>query len=43
MSAERMRDNLAIFDFELGAADMDALATLSQGPDAGVDSNHAGH
>lgn len=42
-SPERMRDNLAIFDFELSDADIAALATLSQGPDAGVDSNVDGH
>ncbi len=42
-SPERMRDNLAIFDFELTETDMTALATLSQGPDAGVDSNVEGH
>lgn len=42
-SPERMRENLAIFDFELSASDMAALATLSQGPDAGVDSNTTGH
>jgi len=42
-SPERMRDNLAIFDFELSDADLAALATLSQGPDAGVDSNVEGH
>jgi 2,5-diketo-D-gluconate reductase A len=42
-SPERMRDNLAVFDFELADADLAELATLSQGPDAGVDSNHDGH
>ncbi|MGN6273788.1 MAG: aldo/keto reductase [Protaetiibacter sp.] len=42
-SPERMRDNLAIFDFELTASDLAELATLSQGPDAGVDSNVDGH
>jgi 2,5-diketo-D-gluconate reductase A len=42
-SPERMRDNLAVFDFELEVADLTELATLSQGPDAGVDSNHDGH
>ena len=42
-SPERMRDNLAIFDFELTEADMVALGTLSRGPDAGVDSNVEGH
>jgi 2,5-diketo-D-gluconate reductase A len=42
-SPERMRDNLAIFDFALADADLAELATLSKGPDAGVDSNHDGH
>jgi len=42
-SPERMRDNLGIFDLELSDADLDALATLSQGPDAGNDSNVEGH
>jgi 2,5-diketo-D-gluconate reductase A len=42
-SPDRMRDNLAIFDFELADAVMTELATLSQGPDAGVDSNVEGH
>jgi 2,5-diketo-D-gluconate reductase A len=31
LSAERMRENIDIFGFELGAADMAALADLSQG------------
>jgi 2,5-diketo-D-gluconate reductase A len=39
----RMADNLAIFDFELDADDLAQLATLSQGPDAGVDSDRTGH
>ena len=42
-SPERMRDNLAVFDFTLDEAAMASLATLSQGPDAGVDSNVEGH
>ncbi|TXK19007.1 aldo/keto reductase [Homoserinibacter sp. GY 40078] len=42
-SPERMRENLAIFDFELSDAHMATLATLSQGPDAGVDSATTGH
>ncbi|MFT4028981.1 MAG: aldo/keto reductase [Protaetiibacter sp.] len=42
-SPERMRDNLAVFDFELSPSELDALATLSLGPDAGIDSNIAGH
>lgn len=42
-SPERMRDNLGAFDFELDDEAMAALATLSHGPDAGVDSNVEGH
>lgn len=42
-SPERMRDNLAVFDFELADTDLAELATLAQGPDAGVDSNVEGH
>lgn len=42
-SPERMSANLAVFDFELSDTDLAALATLSQGPDAGVDSNVEGH
>lgn len=42
-SPDRMRDNLAVFDFTLDEDVMDALATLSKGPDAGVDSNVEGH
>jgi len=42
-SPERMRDNLGVFEFELSDADLEALATLSQGPDAGNDSNVEGH
>jgi len=42
-SPERMRENLAVFELELGADDMAELATLSQGPDAGNDSNVEGH
>lgn len=40
---ERMRDNLAIFDFALTETDLRALGTVSQGPNAGVDSNTTGH
>ncbi|MEP6843411.1 MAG: aldo/keto reductase [Pseudolysinimonas sp.] len=40
---ERMAQNLAIFDFELDADDLTALATMSLGPDAGVDSDRIGH
>ena len=31
-SPARMRENLAVFDFELGAGDMAALATIDRGP-----------
>lgn len=40
---ERLRENLAVFDFELTETDLRALQTVSQGPDAGVDSNVSGH
>jgi 2,5-diketo-D-gluconate reductase A len=39
----RQADNLAVFDFELSAADMTTLDSLSLGPDAGVDSDRTGH
>ena len=42
-SPERMRENLAVFDVALSGDDLAALATLSQGPDAGNDSNVEGH
>lgn len=42
-SPERMRQNADIFDWQLSADDMAALATLSEGPDAGGDSDHIGH
>ncbi len=42
-SPDRMRENLEVFDFELTETDLVALGTLSQGPDAGVDSNRSGH
>lgn len=42
-SPERMRENLDVFDFELTETDLVALRTVSQGPDAGVDSNRTGH
>jgi 2,5-diketo-D-gluconate reductase A len=32
MSPERMRENLAVFDFALGAEDLAALATIDRGP-----------
>lgn len=40
---ERMRGNLAVFDFSLDDAQLGRLAELSQGPDAGVDSDRDGH
>ncbi len=42
-SPQRMRDNLAVFDFELSETDMVALGALSRGPHAGVDSDVEGH
>lgn len=39
----RMAENLDIFDFALDTDDLAAIATLSEGPDAGVDSDHSGH
>ncbi len=38
-----MADNLAVFEFELTDDDMSRLATLSKGPDSGVDSDRTGH
>jgi 2,5-diketo-D-gluconate reductase A len=40
---ERMRENLDLFTFELTPDDMASLATLDEGPDAGVDSDRTGH
>jgi 2,5-diketo-D-gluconate reductase A len=39
----RLAQNLDVFSFELTADDLAALATLSEGPDAGVDSDRTGH
>jgi 2,5-diketo-D-gluconate reductase A len=39
----RLAQNLDVFSFELSADDLAALATLSEGPDAGGDSDHIGH
>lgn len=39
----RLAQNLDLFSFELSADDMAALATLDQGPDAGIDSAVGGH
>lgn len=33
VTAERIRENFALFDFELGAADMDAITALDRGED----------
>jgi 2,5-diketo-D-gluconate reductase A len=38
-----MRENLDVFDFELSDDDLAGVATLSRGPDAGVDSDRIGH
>lgn len=40
---DRMSQNLDVFDFELDGDDLAAITTLDQGPDAGNDSDHAGH
>jgi 2,5-diketo-D-gluconate reductase A len=40
---ERLAANLDVFDFALDADDLAAIATLDQGPDAGVDSDVVGH
>lgn len=40
---ERLAQNLEVFDFALTPADFDAIETLSEGPDAGVDSDVTGH
>lgn len=42
-SRERLAQNLDVFSFELSPDDLAALDALSQGPDAGVDSDRAGH
>jgi 2,5-diketo-D-gluconate reductase A len=39
----RLADNLAVFDFALTDAELAALAELSGGPNAGVDSDRTGH
>ncbi|MGV8894919.1 MAG: aldo/keto reductase [Rhodoglobus sp.] len=39
----RMVENISIFDFELDADDLAALATLDLGPGAGVNSDSDGH
>jgi 2,5-diketo-D-gluconate reductase A len=40
---DRMTQNLDLFSFDLSADDLAALATLDEGPDAGVDSDRGGH
>lgn len=40
---ERLRANLAVFDFELSAEDVAALSELNQGEDAAEDSDAFGH
>ena len=42
-SRERLAQNLDVFSFELSVEDLAAIGTLSQGPDAGVDSDREGH
>ncbi|MCU1437259.1 MAG: aldo/keto reductase [Naasia sp.] len=40
---KRMAENLGVFEFELSPADLDRLAPLAGGPDAGNDSDRIGH
>lgn len=40
---DRMAENAAIFDFELSDDDLTEIGGLSQGPNAGVDSDREGH
>jgi 2,5-diketo-D-gluconate reductase A len=39
----RIAENIDVFDFELSDADLASIATLDQGPTAGVDSDVTGH
>lgn len=39
----RIRQNIDLFDFTLEPADVEAIAALDRGPDAGVDSDVIGH
>jgi 2,5-diketo-D-gluconate reductase A len=41
-NAQRLRENIDVFDFELSGEDLAALATLDTGA-AGVDSDAFGH
>lgn len=40
---DRIAQNIDVFDFSLTPDDMARIATLSKGPDAGVDSDTTGH
>jgi 2,5-diketo-D-gluconate reductase A len=40
---QRMEENIRIFDFALDEQDMSSIATLDEGPDAGVNSDVQGH
>jgi 2,5-diketo-D-gluconate reductase A len=42
-NTERLKQNIDVFDFALSDEDMAQIATISRGPDAGVDSDVAGH
>ena len=42
-SPDRLAENLSVFDFELTSADLALIAQLSQGADAGSDSDVIGH
>ena len=42
-SAARIAQNIDVFDFSLEATDVEALAALDRGPEAGVDSDVIGH
>ncbi|TLM88009.1 aldo/keto reductase [Pseudarthrobacter sp. NamE5] len=42
-NAERMRENLDIFDFSLDPQDLAEMAILDEGPGAGIDSDVTGH
>lgn len=42
-NSERLKQNIDVFDFALSDAEMAEIATLSRGPEAGVDSDVTGH